>query len=103
MERTARRRRLKCVRRGRKNERDKDREDNRRRKQEEEAATQAAERKDETGEREQGGGEDNPVRARWNENAVTRNKRGGDPKLLVEVQPEGLGMSLRRGGDETLP
>lgn len=49
------------------------------------------------------GGEDNPVRARWNENAVTRNKRGGDPKLLVEVQPEGLGMSLRRGGDETLP
>lgn len=47
-------------------------------------------------------GEDNPVRARWNENAVTRNKRG-DPKLLVEVQPEGLGMSLRRGGDETLP
>lgn len=46
--------------------------------------------------------EDNPVRARWNENAVTRNKRG-DPKLLVEVQPEGLGMSLRRGGDETLP
>lgn len=55
------------------------------------------------GEREQGGGEDNPVRARWNENAVTRNKRGGDPKLLVEVQPEGLGMSLRRGGDETLP
>lgn len=46
---------------------------------------------------------DNPVRARWNENAVTRNKRGGDPKLLVEVQPEGLGMSLRRGGDETLP
>lgn len=48
-------------------------------------------------------GEDNPVRARWNENAVTRNKRGGDPKLLVEVQPEGLGMSLRRGGDETLP
>lgn len=103
MERTARRRRLKCVWRGRKNERDKDREDNRRRKQEEEAATQAAERKDETGEGEQGGGEDNPVRARWNENAVTRNKRGGDPKLLVEVQPEGLGMSLRRGGDETLP
>lgn len=49
------------------------------------------------------GGEYNPVRARWNENAVTRNKRGGDPKLLVEVQPEGLGMSLRRGGDETLP
>jgi hypothetical protein len=42
------------------------------------------------------------MRARWNENAVTRNKRG-DPKLLVEVQPEGLGMSLRRGGDETLP
>lgn len=35
------------------------------------------------------GGEDNPMRARWNENAVTRNKRG-DPKLLVEVQP-GLG------------
>lgn len=42
---------MKCVWRGRKNERDKDREDNRRRKQEEEAATQAAERKDETGER----------------------------------------------------
>jgi len=35
-----------------------------------------------------GGGEDNPMRARWNENAVTRNKRG-DPKLLVEVQPRG--------------
>jgi len=31
---------------------------------------------------------DNPVRTRWNENAVTRNKRG-DPKLLVEVQSEG--------------
>lgn len=56
-------------------------------------------------------------RARWNESAVTRNKRGGDPKLLVEVHEargrekerergaveEGLGMSLRRGGDETLP
>ena len=25
-------------------------------------------------------------RARWNESAVTRNKRGGDLKLLVEVQ-----------------
>lgn len=43
------------------------------------------------------------VASRRNESAVTRNKRGGDPKLLVEVQSEGLGMSLRRGGDETLP
>lgn len=39
-------------------------------------------------------------RARWNESAVTRNKRGGDPKLLVEVH-EARGRErerpLRRG------
>lgn len=55
---------------------------NRRRKQEEDAVGGMEEEKD------------NPMCARWNENAVTRNKRG-DPKLLVEVQSEGLGMSLR--------
>lgn len=84
---------------------EREREDNRRRKQEDEAAAVVEEERGlgRRGGEEEGEGEDNPVRARWNENAVTRNKRGGDPKLLVEVQPEGLGMSLRRGGDETLP